>query len=121
MPHQLWTFEVSERDRVELERRVRSQTAPVRMVEWAWIVLLLMPAIRVITIRSFLSSSNELQGISEGSVAHCVWQLWHAQNEKCVGGWRGTSGSGCIYADVGEFDELVEAFLDYYSSGDCGW
>jgi hypothetical protein len=38
--NRIWKFHVSEPDRVELERRVRSQTAPARMVERARIVLL---------------------------------------------------------------------------------
>ncbi len=46
MPDQLWSFEVSERDQVELERRLRSQTLPVRMVERARIILLSAAGVR---------------------------------------------------------------------------
>ena len=40
MPNQIWAFQLSDRDRDELEQRVRSQTVPARVVERARIILL---------------------------------------------------------------------------------
>ena len=71
MPNQTWTVQVSEQDRDELERRVRSHTTPAGMVQRARIVL---PSAEGVKGRETL----ERVGCSEQTVV--AWRARYAKN-----------------------------------------